>query len=193
MEALAISATSKTLRDILRARTAGAHSALDRSLGSLDLGDHAGYTAFLTFHYAARAGIERWLAQAAPADLCPPPQTPLIARDLAALGEEQPATPGNDFAAPGGAAWRGVAYVIAGSHLGNRMLLGQVSARVATDARSFLSGADMQDYWRRLRTLLATPADPAECEGAVAGASAAFAHFAGYLGDCDPARQVSAA
>ena len=171
-----------TLRDVVRDATVTDHAALDQAFAAFDPGRREDLMRFLGIHLSARAGIERWLADACPAAWLPPAQTGLIAQDLMALGGLPAAFPAPDFAPGEDCGWIGPAYVIAGSHLGNRLLLAQAEPALPRGAQRFLTGAAMQGYWRRLRVLLDETPGPDGARGIVAGAKAAFAHFAACVG-----------
>lgn len=172
-----IIADRASLRDAIRAATASGCAALDQTLLGVAFDEHGGLVRFLDIQLAARAGIEHWLADRCPEGWAPPPQTGLIAGDLIALGGLPKAFPAPRFAPDQLVDWTGPAYVLANSHLGNRLLLAQIGAALPADARRFLDGTAMQDYWRRLRALLAEPPGPSGAGSAIAGARAAFAHF----------------
>lgn len=168
----------KTLRDVLRAATGTDHTMLDQSMAGLRLATPADLIRFLGIHLAARAGIEGWLERNALPGWVPPVQTTPIAQDLTTLGGYPSAFPAPRFDPGANADWLGVAYVIAGSHLGNRLLLAQAGTALPDDARRFLAGNAMQDYWRRLRSLLAGMPGPDGGESSISGAKATFGHFA---------------
>lgn len=172
-----ISDDSTTLRDVLRSATAADHTMLDQAMAGLCLAEPGDLVQFLGIHLAARAGIEIWLADNAAPGWVPPAQTGLIAADLLALGGLPGAFPAPRFMPGAAADWLGPAYVIAGSHLGNRLLLAQAGSALPDDARRFLVGSAMQDYWRRLRTLLGGKPGPDGGATAVRGARATFDHF----------------
>lgn len=167
-----------TLRDVLRAATGADHTVLDQSMAGLRLAEPGDLVRFLGIHLAARAGIESWLEDNALPGWVPPRQTGLIAHDLMALGGLPTAFPAPRFQPGAAADWLGVAYVIAGSHLGNRLLLAQAGEALPAVARLFLAGTEMQDYWRRLRSLLAGMPGPDGGASSVKGAQATFGHFA---------------
>jgi len=169
----------ESLRTHLRAATMAAHDLLDHAMQAASgWQTRADYTRFLALQHAARAPMEAWLADHAPADLVPPPQTPLLARDLAALGAPLP-PPAAPFALPAttgdalGAAW-----VLAGSALGNKAIAKQV-ARIGGGAwpAAFLDDTAMMAFWQSLRARIESPAKPAEAAGATRAAEAVFAHF----------------
>ena len=172
----------KTLREVLRAATGPDHTALDQSMAGLRLAERADLIRFLGIHLAARAGIENWLEHNALPGWVPPVQTTSVAQDLIALGGVQAAFPAPRFEPGATADWLGVAYVVAGSHLGNRLLLAQAGSALPDDARRFLVGNAMQDYWRRLRSLLAGMPGPDGGESSITGAKATFGHFARCVG-----------
>jgi heme oxygenase (biliverdin-IX-beta and delta-forming) len=174
------------LRLHLRGATMAAHDLLDRTMqaasGWQNLAD---YTRFLTLQHAARVPVELWLARNAPGDLCPPVQTPLIARDLAEIGIEPPA-PAPPFEFPNTAHGEtiGAAWVLAGSALGNRSILKQMRrASAAASAggdpwpSAFLGDEAMLAFWQGLRSLLEQPASAEAASAATDAASAVFAHF----------------
>lgn len=164
------------LRARLRAATQDNHQSLDKALGRLDLADRGDYACFLRVQACARAGVEQWLVRCCPEEWMPPEQTGLLASDLAALGA------GTDVLAPrfdhgeeDPVAWLGVAWVLAGSSLGNRMMERDLSARAPVGwPMAFLRDDAMPRYFKRLRPLLAgTNGNP----GAERAALAVFTHF----------------
>ncbi|MFC4293505.1 biliverdin-producing heme oxygenase [Novosphingobium tardum] len=170
-------AAMPTIRNLLRDETRYAHEALDRSLAGFELADPHSYAAFLRFHARARTGVERWLDAVAPEGSAPPSQVALIASDLGAL-DAGTLPSGPDFAPSPAADWLGVAYVVAGSHLGNRFLLAGAENAIPAGARRFLGGETMNPYWKALQQPLGAKATAVDARGIVAGALAAFAHFA---------------
>lgn len=173
----------ESLRTHLRAATMAAHDLLDSAMQAASgWQTRADYARFLVLQHAARAPLEEWLAAHAPAALRPPPQTPLIARDLAQLGAQVPA-PARLFtlgrAGPGHAL--GTAWVLAGSALGNRAIAKAV-ARIGGGhwPVAFLGDGAMMDFWQSLRARIerpSLPTDAAEAIGATDAAEAVFAHF----------------
>ncbi len=137
------------------------------------------YAQFLALQHAARVPVEMWLTAHAPDELRPPVQTPLIARDLAALGQPVP-PPALAFALPAAGAGDvlGAAWVLAGSALGNRAIARQV-ARIGGGVwpTAFLGDEAMLAFWQSLRARIERPALIAEATGAAHAAAAVFAHF----------------
>lgn len=175
-----------TLRSHLRAATMAAHELLDHAMQAASgWQTRDDYAHFLALQHAARAPLEEWLTAHAPAELVPPVQTPLLARDLAALGAHLPPT-SPPFAllqtssrtAPGEAL--GAAWVLAGSALGNKAIAKQV-ARIGGGAwpTAFLGDEAMMAFWQGLRARIERPATLADAEGATRAAEAVFAHFLG--------------
>lgn len=189
-DSIGIAAPCDNLRDSLRGATAHAHDLLDHAMRAASGWEtREDYAGFLTLQYSARLPVEAWLARHAPPTLRPPPQCPLIARDLAMLGERLPdaatrfaphlavsAAPGNAFAL-------GIAWVLAGSALGNRGILKQVERIGAAAAgahgwpRAFLADEAMLQFWTGLRRRIERPADHVEAEAASRAASCVFDHF----------------
>jgi heme oxygenase len=168
------------LRSCLRAATMGAHEQLDHAMqASAGWQKRDDYACFLELQHAARVPLEDWIAHHAPPELRPPLQTPLIARDLAALDHSLP-LPAPLFTlgrtAPGDAL--GAAWVLAGSALGNRHIAAEVK-RIGGGAwpTAFLGDAAMLGFWKGLRKRLEQAAAPTETAGATRAAKAVFAHF----------------
>lgn len=111
--------TSQPLHSALRDHTAAQHELLDASIGAFETLD--AYRGFLRASYRFRAAAETALADFVP---WPPlALAPLMAADLAVLGEsvaEAPPPPG--FAASGPRRL-GMSYVLEGSSLGSRLLV----------------------------------------------------------------------
>lgn len=170
----------ENLRTHLRAATMAAHDLLDHAMQAASgWQTRADYARFLALQHAARAPLEAWLAAHAPADLCPPPQTPLLAQDLAALGMGLPApAPVLTLPRPDAGTALGTAWVLAGSALGNRAIARQV-ARIGAGEwpAEFLSDDAMMAFWQGLRARIEQPAATGEAEGATRAADAVFAHF----------------
>jgi heme oxygenase (biliverdin-IX-beta and delta-forming) len=182
------------LRMHLRAATMAAHDLLDQTMqaasGWRNLAD---YARFLALQHAARVPVEHWLACHAPWELRPPVQTPLIEKDLAALGIELPA-PAPPLRLAGSTKGQaiGTAWVLAGSALGNRSILKQMRrASAATSAAgdpwpsAFLGDEAMLAFWQGLRGLIEQPASADEADAAAKAASTVFAHFTAHASQAD--------
>lgn len=169
-----------SLRVCLKRETAQSHCRLDSALAGLTLGESADYAWFLHFQLAARAPVERWAAQHCEPALRPPETVPLLLADLERLGAgdgwgEAPFDP------PPGAHPLGLAWAIAGSHLGNRAQLRHLSRSGAVLPTAFLSDPRMIEFWARLRPAIDAPADDALLAGASAAAEAVFGCFTDAL------------
>lgn len=140
------------------------------------------YARFLSLQLAARIPVEAWLDQHAPADLRPPPQSDLIASDLAELGVEAPAA-APDFAFEDDqdeATCLGAAWVLAGSSLGNRSILAELKRRGEPAAQwphAFLGDDAMLAFWKGLRTRIEQSVPSEQRDAAGRGARAVFDHF----------------
>lgn len=141
------------------------------------------YAKFLTLQYAARHPVEAWLSEHAPAKLCPPPQCPQLASDLAALGKSVPRA-GRRFSLPDCEAHRsdyafiGAAWVLAGSSLGNRAILKDITRDGHGQwPDTFLSDDTMLAFWKQLRPIIETPTRCEHAHEASAAAIAVFDHF----------------
>lgn len=181
-----MAAASKTaepggsLRIHLRAATMAAHDLLDHAMQAASgWQTREDYARFLSLQHAARAPLESWLAAHAPAELVPPQQTGLIARDLAQLDVPvPPPAPLFTIGRPGPGAALGIAWVLAGSALGNKAIAKQV-ARIGSGTwpTAFLGDEGAMAFWQALRARIDSPAIPAEAAGATRAAEAVFAHF----------------
>lgn len=175
-----IAEPDESLRTHLRAATMAAHDLLDHAMQAASgWQTRSDYARFLALQHAARAPLEVWLADHAPGDLAPPPQTPLLARDLAALDLGLPApAPALTLSRPYPGTALGTAWVLAGSALGNRAIAKQV-ARIGGGnwPTAFLGDDAMMAFWQGLRARIEQPAAPGEAAGATGAAEAVFAHF----------------
>jgi len=173
-------APGESLRTHLRAATMAAHDLLDHAMQAASgWQTRDDYARFLALQHAARAPLEGWLAAHAPEGLAPPPQTGLIARDLARLAMPCPApAPLFTIGRPGPGAALGIAWVLAGSALGNKAIARQV-ARIGggTWPTAFLGDNGAMTFWQGLRERIERPAAPDEAAGAIRAAEAVFAHF----------------
>lgn len=180
MEKTAGQDSPDTLRSHLRAATMAAHELLDHAMQAASgWQTRDDYARFLALQHAARAPLEAWLAAHAPADLVPPVQTALLARDLTQLGAALPApAPLFTFGRAATGTGLGAAWVLAGSALGNKAIAKQV-ARIGGGAwpTAFLGDEAMMAFWQSLRARIERPATPAEAQSATRAAEAVFAHF----------------
>ncbi len=163
------------LRETLRRETRAQHDRLDAMMADMPMGDDEDYRRFLAIQYRARQPVEAWLAQNAESALTPPPQCPALAADLAELGAPVPEGDAS-FAAPEGSDL-GVAWVLAGSSLGNRTLLKQRRKAGLDGPTRFLSCSAMPDFFRHLLATMNRAHAPAQSDAAVAGARAVFSLF----------------
>ncbi|MEL6541697.1 MAG: biliverdin-producing heme oxygenase [Pseudomonadota bacterium] len=188
---LSYSEPSENLRQTLRKATADAHDRLDGTMrvvaGWSTIDD---YTRFLALQYAARKPVEQWIEANAPADLRPPAQSPLIKRDLADLQCELPTDEltfdppfFNDHEPQGRhSATLGSAWVLAGSSLGNRAILGEITRLAKREGwpawpSRFLGDPNMLDFWKRLRSRIENAADVDTVLMAIRSADLVFEHF----------------
>lgn len=174
------------LRAHLRDATANAHDLLDHAMRAASgWAARSDYARFLTLQYAARKPVEDWLARYASDEVRPPAQCSLIEGDLDLLGCElprpaasfaiSPVTSGDDHAL-------GVAWVLAGSSLGNRSILKEVKRISASNSQAdwphaFLADEAMFSFWKELRVRIERPADALEVTSASRAATAVFDHF----------------
>lgn len=135
-----------SLRRALMTGTRDLHDRLDGAVG--DLADAAAYRAFLSGSYAFRAAIEPaltgdgWQVQRL---------APLIAQDLADLGQPLPVLPDAPLLA-GPAAQAAACYVLEGSALGARLLARRAASRGFTaehGARHLAAQTASAHRWQR--------------------------------------------
>lgn len=175
-----------SLRAKLRQATSDLHDRLDRQLGNLDLTNPVQYARFLRVQLAARRPIELWLAGRELDGIgLPPRQSGIIERDIMITGASPRlhSTKVKPFDVPGADrpddAALGVAWVLAGSALGNRLMLLRLKRAmpVSTQPHAFLADNSMKDYWNLLRPHLERPRSPETERNAIEGAVAAFSLF----------------
>ena len=162
-----------SLRARLRDATAPLHDRLDNAIGALNLADRDQYAQFLRIQLAAREPIERWTERYCPSDLCPPSTAQLLKADLSALGEIAPFVAAA-FALPESADPIGLAWALAGSHLGNRVLRRSLGADLPS---AFLDDAAMPAFWQEIAPRLEAPPSTELATPAIAAACAVFRHF----------------
>jgi heme oxygenase len=157
---------------ILRARTAAEHATTDAAFSRFDLGDRESYVLFLLAHGRVLPAIEAALA-------CEPslpqwrPRSAHLAEDLQSFGRDLP-DPLTLDPVSGAAESLGLLYVMEGSRLGGRILLG----RVAPDFSAlYLAATHQPGEWRAFTELLderASREPPDWLERLVAGARFGF-------------------
>lgn len=158
----------------LRALTQPLHDRVDAAFSGFGLNDAASYRHFLKAHALALPAAEQALA-AAPALPAWRRRAPLLAADLADLGEAMP--PPLAFTLPDDAAAWGALYVVEGSRLGGVMLARGVAAGLPS---RYLAAAHLPGEWRDLRLAFdaeAARGDAGWMASASAGAEAGFALY----------------
>lgn len=130
----------------LRALTQPLHDHVDAAFGGFRLDDRVSYGRFLRAHALALPAAETALATV---DGVPAwrPRAPLLAADLADLGESGPTPIAFDLPTGQGAAW-GALYVVEGSRLGGVMLARGIGAGLPS---RYLGAAHLPGEWRDLR------------------------------------------
>ena len=158
------------VRQALREATMANHQRVDELFAHFSLDNSEGYGAFLKAHARALAPLE---AVARPET----PRLPILAQDLAALGEALPAPLAME-SRPGEAFRWGALYALEGSRLGGAMLERRVAPGLP---RAYLSAVHGRGGWVAFQQSLDAAAQEggdAWVGGAIAGAEAAFALFA---------------
>lgn len=167
------SSLPNTLRGYLRDNTAPQHERLDRRMSGFDLTTRAGYARFLLVQYQARVGIEDWCALHCPPALRAPSGLPRLRADLADLGRRLPSH-SPIFSSEGDPL--GVAYVLAGSTLGNTMIARQVRENSSDLPLRFLDDPAAIAHWKLLQPLLKAAPDDTSAD-VLRGALDTFRHF----------------
>jgi heme oxygenase len=157
---------------ILKDHTAAAHAVVDAAFSHFDLRERESYVSFLLAHARVLPVIEGALID----ERCLPlwqPRASLLMRDLDTFGCRPPGS--LFFAEIKPLAEKiGLLYVLEGSRLGGRVLLGRVGTGFSSD---FLSATHKPGEWRRfLQTLneLAEVENEAWLKGVLAGARHGF-------------------
>ncbi len=170
--------TERSLRRILRHATADAHDRLDAAVGAGDLTDRAHYARFLQTQRVARTKIEEWVRANANATRSPPEQSQLIVADLQALQTRNVREPILFACDADDGATLGVAWALAGSSLGNRMMLNTLKEQACGDRPvAFLSDPTMFAYWKKLKPVLDREYTQTQNTAAIAAAEQVFATF----------------
>ena len=164
------------MRSYLRDATAHQHDLLDNSIHDDIFASEAAYADFLSRQLAARLPIEIWTARSCPRNFAPPPVAPLIIEDLQALGRPF-SLPGLTFDLPARAHPIGLAWAVAGSHLGNRAMLHRLRQSGYLLPAAFLSDQRGAEFWARLKPQLEAEWPKLIAEAALTGARAVFEHF----------------
>jgi heme oxygenase len=172
------------MRALLRNSTAGLHAAVDARFAPLFDAGEAGYRSFLFASASAVFPLEQALLTAGVGSLLPDwtrrTRTAALRADLADLGVTDVAL----ATAPplaGAAQMFGALYVLEGSRLGAKMLVGDLlaggSERIQAATR-YLRHGEGHRLWQSFLTHLETSQPARACPGeAIAGARMAFALF----------------
>jgi heme oxygenase len=140
---------------------------------------------FHALHTEAEAALAPWLSHVEGLEFEGRRRSPLLARDLEALGAPPAAGPKDPIRVTGVAEALGRLYVLEGSTLGGRVIRREVAAAGGDmDGLSFLDpyGERTGERWRAFLEVVAAETD---VEALVAGAVAGFAHAETRL--CDEA------
>ncbi|GAM03184.1 biliverdin-producing heme oxygenase [Novosphingobium sp. MBES04] len=167
----------------LRAVTRASHDRLDAAFGALDLGAADDCARFLAAHAVAVKGLDAPFRRFVEEELdMPCPDFPaMLAADLAERGLSMSALPAPEpdacVHAPCGGA--GVAYVIAGSRLGNAVIRAEGYHGRETGLPSrYMEDDTGHAVWKALNTWArARSFGPSEERAVEAAALATFAHF----------------
>ena len=143
----------------------------------MPLGSDRDYAAFLKAQYVARSAIEAAFVAQPPFGMsAPPPQSKLLAADIADLGMSLPHVEAT-------AKFRtaeqslGACWVVAGSSLGNRTLLSRRTKAGLHGPTRFLSDRQLASHFGALLKVLEQPFAEYQVNAAIQGAIATFALF----------------
>ncbi|HEX4118076.1 MAG TPA: biliverdin-producing heme oxygenase [Rhizomicrobium sp.] len=164
-------------REYLKLSTRDLHGRLDAAAGVMRLETYPGYGDFLAAHAAALTPLEAALEKGGIDRLLPDwalrRRSAALAEDLADLGLSCEAMAAPTFRSEAGLL--GAAYVLEGSRLGARVVLGRVSPESPT---RYLSHGEGQRFWPNFLAVLEGSAEVRRAPNlAVAAARAAFALF----------------
>lgn len=171
-----------TLRQELRKATHDIHSRLDDAIGNWPIDSAKSYAHFLTLQFRVRSGVEAALETSPPSPLAtPPPQSALIAHDLAELSTAVPAKiPAFEFSNSSQSI--GAAWVLAGASLGNKAILVRRCKAGISGADRFLADAALPTYFRDMLNYLDQPRNMQTTADAISGATMVFAAFEDAIG-----------
>lgn len=174
------------LRDLLRRETAADHQTLDDRFSALDLQQIDGYSCFLRSHHMALGYCYRTFAtNDATVAFLPPNPVPELSMDILALGDKIP----DDWMPrqPLDGSWLGMAYVLAGSRLGARILLKRVLEKpsaIPAQAIAYLESQQDPAPWKKIvEALKATKPDPDMANAIILSARQTFGVFNEAVGE----------
>ena len=174
------------LRFALRTRTRAAHDRVDAAFSRFDLQARESYAAFLTAHAAVVPAVEAALtrggAETLLRDWPDRLRTAALLRDLQHLGVRPP-PPRPTPALPSEARVLGALYVVEGSRLGARILLGQALSSpdpTLRGATAYLAHGEGRRFWPAFLHVL--DAYAGNEEEVIEGARSTFQAFADAAG-----------
>ena len=171
-----------SLRNRLRQDTRKAHEMLDNAVGALDLSKYQDFCIYAQAHYAAYDYLHRKTKHQ---NGLMSHRRALALADLYVLGKKPKdldmVTPQNEWNSDG------LTYVIAGSHLGSKLLAKQwkmsTDTRV-TSAHRLLTDHKLMDCWKmQIDKLSKMPASGSVADHAIDSAIACFAVFENAFND----------
>lgn len=179
----------------LRQATAQAHQALEDHVNAVDTlssttDRRAMVARYYQMHASADSALESWLEKAPDLDQAARRRTPLLEKDMAALGLNLPphaTLPRVSVTSLAEAL--GFLYVLEGSSLGGRVITkGLISRGASLAGLSFLDpyGRDIGERWRSFILVLEREGGR-DADGVVRGALAGFRHAAACLLAPEPA------
>lgn len=174
-----ISANVMPARNVLRQETRADHDRVDEAFSRFDLGNSDGYARFLGAQWLACREAEAWLAsnaKAIPAALQMPERSHLLFKDLADLGASPPEH-GLPYPMPmslSAASLTGVAYCLAGSSFGARVLVKRIPD---TFPRAFLTSKLPDNAWQNLIRQIELVQLAGNLPAAISGARHTFRMF----------------
>jgi len=164
-------------RQVLRQATMESHQRVDDLFSHFSLEKRSSYAAFLKAHARALAPLEEIARPDAP-------RLPMLAQDLAALGEALPTPLAISMLMPPSDAFRwGARYTLEGSRLGGAVLVRRVGPGLPN---AYLSATHDKGGWadfQRTLDVAAAGGDGQWIDEAIRGAQAAFDLFATAAGD----------
>lgn len=162
----------------LRKNTSDLHGRLDRAVNLTPIASRRGYERFLLMHARVLPSAERWLEGQTPFAALGGERlrTEALICDLQALGLSAPAPVALPACAHSSVA--GLAYVLEGSRLGARYLLGELAKADSALPVAFLRHGEGENHWKSFRDWLAVqPATQSAVKAAVTSARALFSAY----------------
>ena len=172
--------SKRSLRAHLKDSTQKVHDDLDSAVSPASWTTPQEYALFLKQQLEARQPIERWADENCPIAIRPPDTAALLVEDLADLGLSCDEATRPAFALPLQSDPIGLAWAIAGSQMGNKVILAKLKKANSPEAQlpvRFLSDPRMGPFWRSILPYLEKEMTLEQAQPAIMAALSVFARF----------------